>query len=422
MMTELLLPDLGEGICSGTLIAVLVTPGRPFTAGETLFEIETDKVSVEIPAPADGVIDTLYVQQGDEVRIGDRLAAISPVDTGAGGQATGEQRQTTAAPLPRGAAIMPQASTPTSAPATGFNDLRHPVPAGPAARRMARVLGIDIGRVPGSGVRGRISKQDVQLFAKRRLQGNDPEGQALGQSSLPDLAPFGVVESRPLKRIQRTTARNISRAWREIPHAWMQEEIDVTTLEQRRRQQADRDDATAPLTLTPFLIKAMATSLQHFPLFNASIDMTSQRIVQRHYIDIGVAVDTPRGLIVPVIRGVQTLDPGDIARVLAELSVRAHANQLRPDELQGAGITLSNLGNMGLCSIYPIINWPQSSIVGTAAARWRQRRDPHGNWRERLLLPLTLAFDHRLINGADGARFVAHLKTLLEQPDRLLER
>jgi len=286
---------------------------------------------------------------------------------------------------------------------------------------MARVLGIDIGTVPGSGARGRISKQDVLLFARGQLQDSGPQRRTPVPSSLPDLTAFGTVESSPLNHIQRATARNISRAWREIPHAWMQEEIDITELEQRRQQKVTGDDASATLTLTPFLIKAMATTLIRFPLFNASIDLTNQRIVYRRYIDIGVAVDTPRGLIVPVIRGVEALAPGDIARVLADLSARARGNQLRPDQLQGAGITLSNLGNMGLGSIYPIINWPQSSIVGTAATHWRQRRDPHGNWRERLLLPLTLAFDHRLINGADGARFVAHLKTLLEQPDRLLE-
>ena len=291
-------------------------------------------------------------------------------------------------------------------------DPHHPAPAGPAARRMARKLGIDIRSVPGSGGRGRIGRQDVIAFAKQQLQGGTTAGSSKpAASDLPDLSLHGAVESSPLSNIQRTTARNMTRAWQEIPHAWMQEDIDVTELERQRQR---------PLTITPFIVKAMAMALETYPLFNASIDLVNDRLLYRRYIDIGVAVDTPRGLVVPVIRGIDTLSPKAIAASISELSSRARDNTLQPSDFQGAGITLSNLGSMGLSSIYPIINWPQSSIVGVAAARWHQRRNEDGQWRERLLMPLTLAFDHRIINGVDGARFVADVKMRLEDPNKLL--
>ncbi|MES9904132.1 MAG: dihydrolipoamide acetyltransferase family protein [Sedimenticola sp.] len=423
MITELLLPDLGEDITSGTVITVAVAANDTITAGQTLFEIETDKVTVEIPAESNGVIRQLYAQPGDEVAVGDRLAAIES----AGGDipltaATSSAKETPATT----AVIQETAATPRQAeaalprhdrPARKPTATAHSAPAGPAARRMARELGLAIHTVPGSGARGRICKQDVIAFAKRQLQEGSAGSKKPEPTPLPDLSRFGTLESTPLSNIQRATARNMARAWQEIPHAWMQEEIDITALEQLRQElKSARGDQSPPLTITPFIIKAMADAMAQHPLFNATIDLTNDQILYRRYSDIGVAVDTPRGLVVPVIRGVEKLSPEAIAREIAKLSVRADQNSLKPNELQGAGITLSNLGNMGLSSIYPIINWPQSSIVGVASAGWRQRRDPDGSWRERLLLPLTLAFDHRLINGADAARFVAQLKNILEKP------
>ncbi len=431
-MIEILLPGLGEDIVSGTIITVPVETGAVITAGQTLFEIETDKVTVEIPANIDGVIVELFAQPGDDVAIGDKLATIEPksnknstptprtsatdkTPSKMNHRATGTIKPTAEAATPQAA---PLRNPVQSAPRPGGSP--HLTPAGPAARRMARELGVDIHTVPGSGLRNRICKQDVITFAKQLLQKTGEKIQAGSASPLPYLNRFGDVESTPLDNIQRATARNMARAWREIPHAWMQQEIDVTELEEKRQQLKTTWDQNAPsLTITPFIIKAMAISMGQHPLFNASIDIANDQIIQRHYIDIGVAVDTPRGLVAPVIRAVEKLSPQNIADKIADLSARAQQNRLLPEELQGAGITLSNLGHMGLSSIQPIINWPQSSIVGTAATHWSQQKNADGQWQERLLLPLTLAFDHRLINGADAARFVAAIKTLLEDPRSL---
>jgi len=428
-MLEVLLPELGEDIVSGTIITVLVEAGAEITTGQPLFEVETDKVTVEIPADIDGVLLQLFAQPGDDVAIGDRLAVIEPKSknnstsktktptTDPNHQATVAAKQTAEAATPPSLPPLNQAQ---SAPKP--SDSTHPTPAGPAARRMARELGIDIHNVPGSGFRNRICKQDVIIYAKQLLQKTGGEIQANSASQLPDLNRFGDVKSTPLDNIQRATARNMARAWGEIPHAWMKQEIDVTELEQKRQQfKTTLDHNAAPLTITPFLIRAMAITIGQHSLFNASIDIANDRIIQRRYIDIGVAVDTPRGLVVPVIRAVDKLTPQKIAEKITDLSGRAHQNRLLPEELQGAGITLSNLGHMGLSSIQPIINWPQSSIIGTAATHWSQQRQADGQWQERLLLPLTLAFDHRLINGADAARFVAAIKMLLENPKPLFD-
>ncbi|MCP3665300.1 MAG: 2-oxo acid dehydrogenase subunit E2 [Gammaproteobacteria bacterium] len=414
-MIELLLPDLGEGIVSGTIITAPVEAGTTVNRGETLFEVETDKVTIEIPSEVDGVIHQLFARPGDEVAIGDRIASIEST--------TGNNNRTETKSASVTVTSRQETDTPhqqSTSAATQSSDTAISVPAGPAARRMARVLGIDIHSIPGSGQRGRICKQDVIIFARQQLQ-NSNKTEETSTHQLPDLQRFGNVDCIPLDNIQRTTARNMTRAWREIPHAWMQEEIDVTELEQQRQQLKSKlDDKTLALTITPFIIKAMAISMAKYPLFNASIDLANNRIVYRRYIDIGVAIDTPRGLVVPTIRGVESLEPQIIANEIAALSTRTQKNSLQPNELQGAGITLSNLGNMGLNSIHPIINWPQSAIVGTAATRWSQKRNSDGLWKEYLLLPLTLAFDHRLINGADGARFIAHLKSLLENPQLLI--
>lgn len=413
MSETLRLPDLGEGIESGTIISVRVKKNEPVSAGQTLFEVETDKVTVEVPSTIEGTLEELYAGPGDEVHVGHRLASIIPSATTPDSAITTEERQEIGAPPE-------QAEKPVADKALQHRQIftdHHPdrhnlAPAGPAARRIARKLGIDINSVAGSGARGRIDKQDVIAFAKQRLQGSTTAGSSKPvASNLPDLSLHGAVESSPLCNIQRTTARNMTRAWQEIPHAWMQEDIDVTELEHQRQR---------PLTITSFIIKAMAMALETYPLFNASIDPVNDQLLYRHYIDIGVAVDTPRGLVVPVIRGVDTLSSKVIATRISELSSRAKDNSLQPSDFQGASITLSNLGNMGLSSIYPIINWPQSSIVGVAAARWHQRRNEDGQWQERLLLPLTLAFDHRIINGVDGARFVADMKMSLEHPKKLL--
>lgn len=422
------LPNLGEGIESGVVVGVLVAPGDRVSAGQTLFELEIDKVTVEVPATVDGRVRELIAVMGSEVRVGDRMADIEYQAVEADVSAE-ETVKTDAAPtnpvrVNRSDTLResrrPSAESAAMVP-TLADDL--PVPAGPAARRMARELGLDIRSVPGTGVRGRISRQDVIDHAGRRLRARPGPGSiAPSNSPLPDLSLFGEIERQPIGTLQRATARNMARAWREIPHAWLQDRIDITTLERHRSRLNDTGtDKSLPVSITPFILKGLARTLQAFPLFNASLDTLNDEILQRRYIDIGVAVDTDRGLVVPVVRKVPDKDMMAIAGELKDLAARAREDRLGIPELQGAGITLSNLGSLGTGSIFPIIAWPQSAIVGVGTARRGLTRNDEGEWVERLLIPVTLAIDHRLINGADGARFLGHFKRLLEQPeDRLL--
>jgi len=422
------LPNLGEGIESGVIIGVLVAPGDQVSTGQILFELEVDKVTVEIPATVDGRIRELFTVMDSEVRVGDRMADIE-CRAAAAGVSAGEavkidEMPTDPVRVDRLDTTGGQRKQPTADTATvPLQADDHPAPAGPAARRMARELGLDVRSVPGTGERGRISRQDVVDHAGRLLRAKPGPGPAaLSNSPLPDLSAFGEIERRPIGAVQRATARNMARAWREIPHAWIQDQIDITVLERHRsRLRETGTDNETPASITPFILKGLAQTIQAFPLFNASLDTLNEEIVQRCYINIGVAVDTERGLVVPVIRNAQEKDLSAIAGELRDLAARAREDALEIPELQGAGITLSNLGSLDAGSIFPIIAWPQSSIVGVGTARWGRTRNDEGKWVERLLMPVTLAIDHRLINGADGARFLGHLKRLLEQPEKALK-
>ena len=422
------LPHLGEGIESGLVVGVLVAPGDRVSAGQTLFELEVDKVTVEVPATVDGRVRELFVVTGSEVRVGDRMAEIECRAAAADRSA---EETFEAVEEPTDPVKVDQSDTPgelrrTSAKCAATVPTRvdgHPAPAGPAARRMARELGLDIRSVPGTGGRGRISRQDVIDHAGRLLRaGPGPGSVALSNSPLPDLSPFGEIERRPVGTLQQATARNMARAWREIPHAWLQDRIDITALERHRSRLNDTANGNAfPVSITPLILKGLAQTMQAFPRFNASLDTLNDEILQRRYIHMGVAVDTDRGLVVPVIRNVPEKDVIAIAGELRDLAARAREDRLEIPDLQGAGITLSNLGSLGAGSIFPIINWPQSSIVGVGRARCERMRNDEGRWVERLLMPVTLAIDHRLINGADGARFLGHLKQLLERPEKELK-
>ncbi len=422
------LPNLGEGIESGVVVGVLVAPGDQVSAGQALFELEADKVTVEVPATVDGRIREIFALMGSEVRVGDRMADIEcagiTTDVISGETVETDGAPTDPIPVNRSDTVEEQPGQSSESAATLPTQADdHPAPAGPAARRMARELGLDIRSVPGTGGRGRISRQDVIDHAGRLLRARPgPGSTAPPNSPLPDLSPFGEIERRPIGAVQRATARNMARAWREIPHAWIQDRFDITVLERHRSQlKKSGTDQAIPVSITPFILKGLAQTLQAFPLFNASLDILNDEIVQRRYIDIGVAVDTDRGLVVPVIRNVQEKDLSTIAAELRDLAARAREDALEIPELQGAGITLSNLGSLGVGSIFPIIAWPQSSIVGVGTARWGRTRNDGGEWVERLLMPVTLAIDHRLINGADGARFLGHMKQLLEQPEKALK-
>ncbi|MCP3867467.1 MAG: 2-oxo acid dehydrogenase subunit E2 [Gammaproteobacteria bacterium] len=426
MIDTLVLPNLGEGIESGTVIQILVGPGDVVTSGQTLFELEIDKVNVDIPSAVAGTVKEILVASGDEVVIGRGLASIEtagPADapTSPGNDPTNPAKE--ARPLELKDTATPRLNSPppsiVSKP-VGYTEATGPVPAGPGARRMARELGVEIRQVPGSGMKGRIGKQDVINFARQLLTARAKAAQSPAPPSrLPDLDRFGKTERTPLTHRQRTVARNMTRAWREIPHAWLQDRIDITELEfYRNHLNAERSDDGTPVSVTAFLVDALARNLKSFPLFNASLDTMNDEIVYRKAINIGVAVDTSHSLMVPVIRHADTKPLHQIAAELTDLANRARQNTLEVHQLQGAGMTLTNLGHLDVDALYPIIDWPQSAILGVASARWEKRRDDQGDWHEHLSLPVTLAIDHRIIQGADGVRFLGGLKNLLERIKR----
>lgn len=414
------LPSLGEGVTKAAVAGILVSVGERVAAGQPLIEVETDKVTVEIPADADGVVEAIHVGVGDGVQTGTVYLTLAVAESVTVGANVEESVARSAPELP----APPAPSAPLSAPSALAATPEIPptdriIPASPVSRRMARELGIAIADVQGSGQRGRISSQDVKAHARRLLAERPAVGQAAPAAShppLPDVSLFGPVTRQPLSRIGQVTAANMQRAWSEIPHAWLQEEADITELEAaRQRHKARVADAGGSLTLTALLVKALAGALAAFPLFNSVLDAGKNEVIQRGYIHIGVAMDTERGLLVPVLRDVAGKSLLQIAQELAALTAKARQNRLGVDDLQGAGFTLSNLGGLGLTGITPLVNWPQVAILGVAAGR-ELPRYVDSQLLPRLILPLTLGFDHRLINGADAARFLAYLREGLADP------
>lgn len=418
------LPSLGEGVASAAVARILVKAGERVAAGQPLIEVETDKVTVEVPADAGGIVEAIHFGVGDEIPAGAVYATLSEAEGEAVAPLPAEEKAEAEPPAAPQAAEAPPAPMPTEAPSPAAPEIPDfprrqgkIVPAGPVSRRMARELGVEIADVQGSGYRGRISAADVQAHVRRLLSERPAQAGALpSRPPLPDIAGFGPVQRRPLSRIGQVTAANMQRSWSEIPHAWLQEEADITDLEAARQRHKGRvAEAGGSLTLTALLVRALAGALAAFPLFNSVLDGEKNEVIERGYIHIGVAMDTERGLLVPVLRDVGQKSLRQIAQELATLTGKARQNRLAPEDLQGAGFTLSNLGGMGLTGITPIVNWPQAAILGVAAGR-ELPRYVNGKLRPRLLLPLTLGFDHRMINGADGARFLAHLRETLEDP------
>lgn len=444
MSPEFKLPDLGEGIHEGEIAAVLVSEGSEVSEGQPILEIETDKATVEIPSPFTGTVTELRARQGDVVKVGsvlmvvedwqtDRQAvaasSVPPADGGAwtdgmqagGGQTALEASQTVE---------------------RGRREGR--VPASPATRRLARELGVDLRQVPASGPAGLVTAEDVRSFAAG--QARSPEAPTTPSTDsraeagpagmealvppggwtvppLPDFAGWGAVERVPLRSVRRATAAHMALAWSQIPHVNHQESVDVTRLDAFRREHSDAIEALGgKLTLTVFVIKAATAALKDFPRFNASLDLGSQEIVLKHYYHLGVAVDTERGLMVPVVRDVDRKSIVELSVELKEVARRARAGETSLEELQGGTFTVTNIGALGGTGFAPIVNYPEVAILGMGRAQLQPV--VVGDQEDyqivpRLMMPLILAFDHRVLDGADAARFMARIKESLENPDWL---
>ncbi|GIX48446.1 MAG: dihydrolipoamide acetyltransferase component of pyruvate dehydrogenase complex [Candidatus Tectimicrobiota bacterium] len=423
------LPELGEGIAEGDVVNVLVAVGEQVSKDQPVLELETDKAVIEVPAPVSGIVRAIHVKQGEKAAVGQLLLTLETAEA--------EAPAATAAPAapaepPPPAAVPPPtpppapepavAAPPAAAaeaeaerPAVAADGQRVLAPAAPSVRRFAREIGIDITEVPGSGPGGRITIEDVKRYA-RQLHAAGRQGAAVPAVALPDFARWGPIERQPLRGVRQRTAERMAQAWAQVPHVTQFDKADITDLEALRQRYAPRVQAAGGrLTLTAIVLKVVAAALKVFPQFNASLDLARQEVVYKRYYHLGVAVDTEHGLLVPVIRDVDRKNVLTLAVELTQLAERARARKLTPEELQGGTFTVTNLGGLGGTNFTPIVNFPEVAILGLA----RSQVEPvyrDGTFVPRRLLPLALSYDHRLIDGADGVRFLRWVVEALEQP------
>jgi pyruvate dehydrogenase E2 component (dihydrolipoamide acetyltransferase) len=442
--SEFKLPELGENIDQGDLVRLMITPGGKVSEGQPVMELETDKAVVEVPSSVTGVVKEIKVKEGDKVKVGQVIFTLEggaqqqptrvpsePVEHVSGQQAarlafhlamkaegkTEEQ----ALPPDRPQPALPTFTMPVQLEKVAGTEHRDPVPAAPHVRRLARELGLDIYNVTGSGPSGRISEDDVKAYAKATLAAaataaQAPQAARLAEPKLPDFTKWGKVERVSMRGVRRKTAEHLREAWVTIPHVTQHDRADITELEQLRAKFAPRaEEAGGKMTVTAIALKVCASALKVFPQFNASIDMEKEEIVYKQYINIGVATDTDRGLLVPVIRDVDKKNIVELAAELSQLSKKARDKKLTPDEMEGGTFTITNLGGIGGTAFTPIVNHPEVAILGLS----RGRMEPewiNGKFEPRLILPLSLSYDHRLIDGADAARFLRWIAEAFEQP------
>lgn len=441
MATEVKLPDVGEGIESGTVVSVLVKPGDKIQKDQPLVELETDKAVVEVPSTAAGVVQSVNVKEGDEAPIGAVLVVVDE----AGGEAQPEQAEQEAKAdeptkaEPQQAAEEPQpaeekrepaektappakeparpaAAAQAAEPRGAAEDNGRLVPAAPSVRRLARELGVDIHRVHGSGVLGRVSAADVRQAATGAERA--PASTAVAAPPLPDFSRWGEVEREPMSGIRKATVRSMTTAWSTVPMVTHFDRSDVTELEKfRKRYQKEADRQGVKLTPTAILLKVVAVALKRFPDFNASIDVAKLEVVRKRYVNVGVAVDTDAGLLVPVVKDADRKGIIELARELGELAEKARNRKLSLDEMQGGNFSISNLGGIGGTNFTPIVNPPDVAILGVSRATVEPVWDADaGTFAPRTMMPLALTYDHRLIDGAEAARFLRWVCTALEEP------
>ena len=437
MATEFKLPDLGENIASGDVVTVFVSAGDVLRPGQAVLEVETDKAVIEVPCPAGGQVASVLVKKGDTVKVGQTLITLGA----AGSTAPAAAAPAAAAPAQPVATSRPAAAAPApkSAPAQAARSAPAPVPqpepvaaavepaptaaiepAGPAVRRLARELGVDLARVRGSGPAGRIVREDV-VSAVRQAGGQGSATRAKGgESASLERDDWGPVRREQLSRMRRTIAANMLRSVSTIPHLTNFDDADVTELERLRKASAEEHaKANVKLTALSFVIKAVSLSLRLHPAINASVDMEKGELLFKEYVNVGLAVDTPRGLVVPVLRECDQLSIPQIAQAIAETAEKAKHAQYSIEDLRGGTFTISNLGAIGGTYSTPIINWPEAAIL--LVGRSRKMPVVHEDRIEpRLMMPLSLSYDHRIIDGAMAARFLKEVIGYLESPGRLL--
>jgi pyruvate dehydrogenase E2 component (dihydrolipoamide acetyltransferase) len=467
-LSEFIIPNLGDGVAQGDVLKVLVKAGDALAVDQPVLELETDKATIEVPSNVAGKVTEVKVKAGDKVKPGQAVLTLENGANGASGASTPKEaskpeapkQDVAAAPAPQ-APEAPQApaapETPQAPPAsqtperprasvTNISTGRPqtpstpPVaqsqitsaPAAPSVRRLAREIGVDITQVPGTGPGGRITQDDVKEFSKRVMNSIGSGGQAAAATgsarpgligpALPDFSKWGEVERKAMTGIRRKTSEHLSHAWNTIPHVTQFDKADITALEQvRKKYRPEVEKAGGNLTVTAVAAKVIASALKVFPQFNASVDAAGEAIVYKKYINVGIAVDTENGLLVPVIRNVDQKNLIQLSVEIQQLAEKAKARKLSLDEMSGGSMSISNLGGIGGTAFTPIVNWPEVAILGVSRGVF----EPVWNgttFEPRQMLPLSLSYDHRLIDGADAIRFLRWVAEALENPFALTLR
>ncbi len=427
---EIKVPDLGN-VDNIDVIEVLVHPGDKVELEQTLAVLETDKATMDLPASAAGVVEQVHIKVGDKVSEGTLVVTLNSSETSST-QETEEKTETkvempetqpTEPPAATAAEPMETATQPANdrPPLTPMSNAAHKIHATPSVRLFARELGVDIHQIPeGSGRKGRILKDDVKKFVKSLVQsGGAQTGAGIPPIPAVDFSQFGETEEKPLSKIKKLTGQNMTRVWLNLPMVTYHDEVDITELEAfRKATNADKNNDIR-LTALVFIMKALVAAMKQFPAFNSSLSADGESLIFKHYFHIGIAVDTPNGLVVPVIRDVDKKGIFQLSEELAEKSALARKGRLMPQDMQGGCMTISSLGGIGGTAFTPIVNAPEVAILGVTRAKMQPVWD--GNqFIPRLMLPLDLTYDHRVIDGAEGARFMEAVKSYLGDIRRLI--
>jgi len=428
-MVEVKVPDIGD-FDTVEIIEVLVSVGDQIAEEDSLITVESDKASMEIPSSHAGTVKEVKVNVGDSISEGAVVILLEASAAAAPAAAPVKEEpaavvETTAAPTATPAAPAPVQEKPSPTAKIDPVSFKN-AHASPAVRKFARELGVDLGKVNGSGRSARIVKEDVQSFVKQVMSSGGASvngaGSALGVEPMPDIdfSQFGEVEVKPLSKINKLTGKFLHRNWVTIPHVTQFDEADITSLEAFRKQSnKEYEKEGVKFTMLSFIMKAVAAGLKKYPRFNSSLEPSGENLIMKNYFNVGVAVDTPDGLVVPVIRDVDKKSLVDISKELREISIKARDKKLKPSDMQGGSISISSLGGIGGTKFTPIVNAPEVAILGVSKAEMK----PVWNGSEfepKLMCPLSLSYDHRVIDGADGARFITYVSHLLADARRLL--
>ncbi len=437
MKKEIKVPDIAENVESGIISSVLVSEGDTIEEEQPVVEVETDKATTDIPSPFAGKVGQIKVKEGDEVGVGEVIMIIETngddgkqkeVDKEEKKKPEDDKKEQSGEDAKKKEEVdqtddqqeekigEEQKQPETTEQKDSSPEREKEVPASPSVRRLAREIGVDVYQVEGTGPGNRITTEDVKAFAKSRMSGEGRSVSTQSKIELPDFSKWGEIERQSLSRIRQITGENTTKSWQAIPHVTQFDEADVTALEEFRNKYAKSvEKAGGKLTVTAILLKITNMALKQFPRFNASLDMQNKEVILKKYFNIGIAVDTEQGLLVPVIRDVDKKTIRELSVELTDMAKRARDKKIKPEELQGGNFTISNLGGIGGTGFTPVIFPPQAAILGVSRAKmqpvWKD-----GNWEPRQILPLSLSYDHRLIDGADGARFLRWLCESLENP------